>query len=124
MTHNPPPAAAGRAGKGPGSLCGQLPLTAAAGKAAGAGSCPAPAAPAGILSPAGSGDSPGWVTFAPAADKGQGLSTKTLLTPLVSVVSSWGAPLFMCAGARLQLGTHRPQNGSCVPGESLQELHM
>ena len=66
------PPAAGRAGKGPGSLCGQLPVTAAAGKAAGAGSCPVPAAPLGVLSPAGSGDSPAWVPFAPAAGRDKG----------------------------------------------------
>lgn len=88
--------AAGRAGRGPGSLCGPLPLTAAAGKAARAGSCPAAAASAGTQ--------PGGVRCSPAAGRVKGC---VLLLTL-----------------RVCRCSHRPQNGSCVPGEGLQELHM
>lgn len=47
--------------KEPHSLCGQLLLTAAAGKAAGPRSCLAPTAPSGVLFPTGGGHSPAWV---------------------------------------------------------------
>lgn len=64
--------AAGRAGKGPGSLCGHLPLTAAAGETVGAESCPALVTPSGRLSPASSGDSSAWVPGVPAAGRDKG----------------------------------------------------
>lgn len=98
------PPAPGRAGKGPGSLCGPLPLTAAAGKAAG----PAPAAPSGVLFPAGSEDSPAWVPCAAAAGKDK-------------VCLLLRCPPSVCASGHLQPSTHCPQNSSGDPGESLQE---